>query len=271
MIKVMHVWKDVKLYHGIHEQLQSLARYIDKGEFETSICILGKRHEEIARQFEDLKVTIYYLNAESLQNPLLIVKLLKLFRVVRPDIVQTYCLNPNVFGGIAARWARVPVIIAGELTRSDQAPSGAQRLRDKLLNPINNLISDRASCRIFVSEAVKLHWTRNRNSSKYRVIYPAFNEQKYEESRREKANNTHVIGIIGRLSEEKRHIDLLHAMQLIIEKVPDARLRIIGDGPLSLELKAKAATIGISDKVEFTGYVKNSFNELKKIGILVLP
>jgi glycosyltransferase involved in cell wall biosynthesis len=269
--RVMHVWKDVRLYHGIHEQLQALARHIDKTQFEISICILGKRYEEIGRRFDELKVKVYYLDAEALQNPLLIVKLLKLFRAVRPDIVQTYCLNPNVFGGIAARWARVPVVIAGELTRNDQAPSGLQRFRDKLLNPVNNLISDRASCRIFVSEAVKLNWTGNRPSRRHRVIYPAYNVQRYEGSRSEKARNSQVIGIVARLSAEKRHIDLLCAMPLILEEVPDARLRVIGDGPLRIELKAKAAAIGIRDKVEFVGYVENSFVELNKLSVFVLP
>ena len=271
MIKVMHVWKDVKLYHGIHEQLQSLARNIDRDEFEFSICIFGKKYETIARQFEELNVKIYYLNAERLQSPSLIIKLMRIFRTVRPDIVQTYCLNPNVFGGIAARWARVPVIIAGELTYNDQAPSGVKRFRDKLLKPINNLISDRASCRVFVSKAVKQHWTGNKNSDKYRIIYPAFNYEKLLESTGQKPNDFPVLGTIARLSEEKRHIDLLRAMQLIIEKVPAAKLRIVGEGPMDRELRAKAAELGILDHIEFTGYAANSFNELKKIDIFVLP
>jgi glycosyltransferase involved in cell wall biosynthesis len=271
MIKVMHVWKDVKLYHGIHEQLQSLARYIDKGQFETSVCIFGKRHEEIGRQFEDLKVAVHYLNAESLQNPFLIVKLLKLFRAVRPDIVQTYCLNPNVFGGIAARWATVPVIIAGELTRNDQAPSGLQRFRDKLLKPLNDIISNQANCRVFISEALQQHWSGRKLSKKHRVIYPAFSQQKLIESTGKKSDNCHVVGIIARLSEEKRHIDLLHAMKAIIKVVPDARLRIVGEGPLAQELRTKAAELGVRDSVDFTGYSPNSFNELKKIAVFVLP
>ena len=123
MIKVLHVWKDVNLFHGVHEQLLTLARYIDRNVFDLSICIFGNRCDHISSQFEDLNVQIYYLNIDHRESPMLLYRLTKVFRSVKPDIVQTYCLNPNIFGGIAARLAVRPSVISGELTGTDQAPS----------------------------------------------------------------------------------------------------------------------------------------------------
>jgi glycosyltransferase involved in cell wall biosynthesis len=54
----------------------------------------------------------------------------------------------------------------------------------------------------------------------------------------------------GRLSTEKGVDDLLHAMR----QVPEMRLVIAGDGPLSNELRQLAASLRLSN-VEFVGYV----------------
>ena len=54
---------------------------------------------------------------------------------------------------------------------------------------------------------------------------------------------------VGRLSDKKGVDVLLRALAL----VPDARLRIAGDGPDARSLTALAATLGVADRVEFLG------------------
>lgn len=63
-----------------------------------------------------------------------------------------------------------------------------------------------------------------------------------------------VIGHVGRVDYAKNHEFLLDIFADVEKRVPNARLLIIGDGPLKKDVEAKAETLGISDKVVFTGH-----------------
>jgi glycosyltransferase involved in cell wall biosynthesis len=72
----------------------------------------------------------------------------------------------------------------------------------------------------------------------------------------------------GRLSQEKGIDDLLHAMQ----RLPDLRLVIAGDGPERSRLEQMSAHLGISN-VEFTGYIHGAElqNAIAGSSFTVLP
>jgi colanic acid/amylovoran biosynthesis glycosyltransferase len=69
-----------------------------------------------------------------------------------------------------------------------------------------------------------------------------------------------------RLIEKKGVPTTLRAFVAIAERYPEARLRIGGDGPLRGALEAEAAELGIGDRVEFLGFLRqrklrNQFQE----------
>ncbi len=66
--------------------------------------------------------------------------------------------------------------------------------------------------------------------------------------------NDLVIGTVGRLSEEKGHRFLIEAFARLIKDYPNARLLIVGDGELRKNLERLSETLGIIDKVTFTGF-----------------
>lgn len=60
---------------------------------------------------------------------------------------------------------------------------------------------------------------------------------------------------IGRLKRYK-HIDhILHAMTHLLIRFPDLRLRIVGRGDAEKQLRALAASLGVTHAVDFCGYV----------------
>lgn len=63
-----------------------------------------------------------------------------------------------------------------------------------------------------------------------------------------------VIGTVGRLSDEKGHVNLLEAAIHVIERYPKVVFLIVGDGPLRKQLEAKATEITdrISEKTGFS-------------------
>ncbi|HNE23926.1 MAG TPA: glycosyltransferase, partial [Leptospiraceae bacterium] len=60
---------------------------------------------------------------------------------------------------------------------------------------------------------------------------------------------------VGRISFEKNCEVVLKAFALILEKIPDATLDIIGDGPALTSIKIEAKQIGVFDRCNFPGFV----------------
>jgi glycosyltransferase involved in cell wall biosynthesis len=59
--------------------------------------------------------------------------------------------------------------------------------------------------------------------------------------------------VVGRLARQKGYDLLLAAVATLVETMPALRLRIVGDGPERERLGELAATLGITDVVEFLG------------------
>jgi glycosyltransferase involved in cell wall biosynthesis len=59
---------------------------------------------------------------------------------------------------------------------------------------------------------------------------------------------------IGRLHPQKGPLELMDVWKLLLAKKPDARLAVIGSGPLDDQCKNKAQQLGIANKVEFFGF-----------------
>ena len=110
-----------------------------------------------------------------------------------------------------------------------------------------------------------------------RVIYPSFDASKLftiqaaSLSRNIRYNDHWVIGTVGRLSEEKRHVDLLKAFAIVLRKFPKATLLIVGDGYLRSYLEDLSVKLNISDSVNFVGFQENVFRFLTNIDVFVLP
>lgn len=67
-----------------------------------------------------------------------------------------------------------------------------------------------------------------------------------------------VIACVARLTPQKGHCDLIKAMVQVARVIPSARLWLVGDGPLSSELKTMAQDLGLQECVQFRGVVNRS-------------
>lgn len=76
-----------------------------------------------------------------------------------------------------------------------------------------------------------------------------------------------VVGM-GRLSREKG-FDLL--IRAVAEVRTPARLVLIGEGPQEKSLRELAARLGITDRVVFTGFLRNPYASLARAELFVLP
>lgn len=76
---------------------------------------------------------------------------------------------------------------------------------------------------------------------------------------------------VGRLREEKGHRFLLRAFAEVCRVQPDARLRLVGGGPLRGELERLARSEGIAASVEFVGDVADVWTYYATAEVVVVP
>lgn len=75
----------------------------------------------------------------------------------------------------------------------------------------------------------------------------------------------------GRLSNEKGFDLLLAAMPRVIEYLPNARLTILGQGPLKSILAEQVENLGLTESVSFFGFQQNPWPYLSHADLFVLP
>ncbi len=80
-----------------------------------------------------------------------------------------------------------------------------------------------------------------------------------------------VIGAVTRLSREKNAALLLRAFALVSREIPEASLRIVGEGPERAALEAQAEALGIGTKTQFPGYIERAGERCGEFDVLAVP
>ena len=78
---------------------------------------------------------------------------------------------------------------------------------------------------------------------------------------------------ISRLHPQKGPMELLDVWKILMRKKPDARLAMIGSGPLDAQCKARAKKLGIEKNVEFFGFRDGveKYRIIKSARVVVYP
>jgi len=84
------------------------------------------------------------------------------------------------------------------------------------------------------------------------------------------ANGRLLLGIVARLSKEKDHLTLLHAIQALHRSGREVILAIVGEGPLQQKLLEETSRLGLRGHVHFLGSRSDIPAVLAGIDIFVL-
>ncbi len=63
-----------------------------------------------------------------------------------------------------------------------------------------------------------------------------------------------VAGIVSRVKPDRRHAELLDAFRVVADRLPDARLLVVGRGEGLDDLRVRAVRLGLEREVVFAGY-----------------
>lgn len=178
-----------------------------------------------------------------------------------PDIIVTHQVKSHFLMKVSGLWKKYPWVAFNHgYTTTDRKMLLYNRLDRWSLPRADRVVT---VCEAFAKQLVTMGIPRLRMHVQHNSIRlgPAVSEPEIYAFRRKLGvkHDERMILAVGRLSKEKAQIDLLHAFSKLSDAHAEinARLVIVGDGPEREKLEMTAASLGISDRVIFTGQVKN--------------
>jgi glycosyltransferase involved in cell wall biosynthesis len=244
---------------GLEKLLVEFARHADRDRHELEFISLGHRGV-IAEEIEAAGWPVTALGVPSGVRPALFLRLARLLRQRRIDVVHTHDDRPHLYGTIAGRLAGVGRIIH---TRHGRSPHLSRRQRT-LVRLAAGWI-DRFVC--VSADAAAIAIAQGVPPRKVCTIHNGIDLERFP-----------FLGprpqgpavIVARLSPEKDHATLLRAAALVVRSQPSFRLEIAGDGPCREDLHRLAGELGLGEQVRFLGQVRDIPGLLARAGLFVL-
>ena len=186
----------------------------------------------------------------------------RLLRRFRPHVVHTHTAKAGVLGRLAAFAARVPVVVHtyhGHVLRGYFG-----RITNAAFRAIERALGALTSTLVTVSDSVKDDLVALGIAPAHRIrVVPLgleldalAGELPRGGLRREAglADDAPLVGLVGRLVPIKDVPTFLGAARLLLDRRPDVRFSLVGDGDDRSALESEARALGITDAVRFHGW-----------------
>jgi glycosyltransferase involved in cell wall biosynthesis len=282
-IRVLYVCTALNRGSGGETHPLALAKYLDRRRFDFAVCVIENAAAPIIDELERTHCRLYTLDlSRRFYNPLGLIRIVyRLYRLclrVKPNIVQTHALHANLLARPAARLAGVRVIISTENALPDIERDVLRRALVAPLHSLNRLLDRNTQRIVVVSECVRRWTDPSGRSNKVHVIAPPFRHDEFvrahrhrRQSRATAGSGSPVLGVVGRLSQEKGHRFLIAAMPEILAQEPQAQLLVVGSGPLEAELRAQVEALDLTEHVQFLGYMQDVQTAFSRMDVLIVP
>jgi glycosyltransferase involved in cell wall biosynthesis len=251
-LHVVHVTLSLD-YGGLERVVLHLVNQAANLGQKTSVICLERRGA-LAERAEALGATVYCIEKKPGLRFETIKSVRSLLAKLQPDVVHTHQIGALFYTGPAARQLNVPVIVHTEHGKQIKG------LKQKLLGWWAAGYAQR-----FYSVSADIQQVYSGSmvsTSKMEIIANGIDTAKLAEPvdtitlRRSWniAPDAIVVGTIGRLAYVKRQDLMLQVFAIVLKKMPNIVLLLVGDGEERIKLEAQAAQLGIQDHVCFTGF-----------------
>lgn len=284
-IRVLHVITRL-IRGGADENTVFTVEGMDRSRYESHI--LAGRGSEVDGFSDQIRECTRVL-PELVRDPhpwydvVALVKLVRLMRRGRYDIVHTHTAKGGFLGRIASRIAGVPHVVhtLHGVTFHDHIPAPIRRayvMMERFAAPFCDVM-------ITVGEDVKRKYLEEAIGSRaqYVTIPSGMDTQSFEEARNTPetsrvavrrefafADDELVLGMVSRLEPRKGYVYLFEAMRRLAPDFPKLRLLVVGEGAQHAELEQLVAELGIRERVVFAGYREDVARAISAFDVAVL-
>jgi sugar transferase (PEP-CTERM/EpsH1 system associated) len=251
-----------------------LLNHTDPGRFEGFLIVLDRVIDSLI--LDTKRTQLISINKKKGNDPTLPFRLAHILRKNKIDIVHTHAWGTLVEGVVAAKLARVPVVIHGEhgTFHKDPKRKFVQKLMfgwsDKLLS-VSGILADNLTKELELPENSFYSILNGVNSKKY--FRDSEKREKYRNELRCK-KETVLIGTVGRTVKVKNQRILIAAAKKLKQKKLDFLITIVGDSPensLRPVLQKETEEQGVADYIKLPGNKSDVPGYLSAFDVFVLP
>jgi glycosyltransferase involved in cell wall biosynthesis len=261
-LNVLHVcdhlgWEGSRM-HGVKRLFGWMIPRFDPARYRVALVSLRKR-DLSEETLDQLGIDITYL-AKSKFDPTTLPALLKVIDRHKTDILHLHGYGASTFGRIAAALRGIPVVVH-EHANLTNTP-WFQKVADRALEPYTDL-----AIAVSQSTADFIVGARLIRPERVKVVYLGAPLEEFgrpksldeiADARRSfgVTPGDFLVGTITRLHDSKGNQYLVDAAKNVVDRRPQARFLMFGEGPLLASLQAQAASLGLGDRFIFGGFVK---------------
>lgn len=281
MIKVLHFVSTPSIGSGVMSVIMNYFRHMDRSKIQFDfLCFLPCKSPEASyeREIEKLGGRVFFVSKPGFSWGS-IKELLLFFRenakkylwFHNHEVYLSFLLKP-----LSTRYGIPNFIVHSHTTKfSDRKPAA---FRNGLLcSPIRFMHCTKFACSaeagafLFGKHAVSI--------GEVYILHNAIEVGKYvynpEKRRaiREKfgLEGCFVIGHVGRFAPQKNHDFLISVFQELVQRMPEARLLLIGDGPLRKRVERRCREEGLNEQVLMLGQRTDVAELFHAMDVFALP
>jgi len=267
-VPILYMTDDLDI-GGAEQVMFTLVESLPKHKYRPIVCSL--ENGPLVQRLIQKNLKIVILPKKRPYDMMFLLKLIHLIRKERIKIIHSHSLISSVYGWIAAKSTHTPLVITLH---------GKSLFNLKRGNNLFPFLAKHCSKVICVSKDLEKEMKRRGLSTKKLVvIYNGINLEKFY--KRKPTNNLKkeldfnpsdlIVGSVGTLRAVKNYDCLLESVPQVLNKFPNTKFILVGDGPLKNILQKKAETLGISNSVIFLGQRNDIPRILSIFDLFVLP
>lgn len=259
--------------HGVKRLFAWMMPRFDTSRFNVSLISLrGKDTSEDT--LEDLGIDVTYLH-KSKFDPATYTALLKEVDRRQAHVLHMHGYGATTFGRLVAARRGIPTVLHEHANLTDTP--WFQKIADKALARYTDIaIAVSKSTADFVINA------RLVPAERTRVVYLGVPLDEFSRPRSESEirkareamgipEGTFAVGCVTRLMPSKGNEYLVAAVPAIVQQIPSARVYIVGEGELQGALEAQARTLGVGDRLTFSGFRRDVAQTQSAFDVSVFP
>jgi glycosyltransferase involved in cell wall biosynthesis len=193
-----------------------------------------------------------------------ILELRSLFSAMRPIVVHTHQSKAGILGRVAARLAKVPVVIHGVHIVPFVNVGLAQRT---IYLTAERLVARFTHAFINVSEGTRQSCLEHAvgRPEQHFVAHSGFDVARFQNAQIPEdwailagvcagAPKPPIVLMLAALEERKRHVALLSLFDKVVQRIPHIRLLLCGEGPTRSDIESLIQKKGLSENVRLLGF-----------------
>ena len=255
----------------------ALERYIRQllpaGEFEISVCSLMEPvPSPLLDRLRELGSPVYTVGMSTMNWPFALLRLARWLRRNNPQIVCSMMYHPNVLCRILRPMLRFPVLLSFERTMGQEG--AVRRWLNRLTVPLADkvvavapAVADEAKKRLALPASKIAVVTNGVDVRRFHHLEP----RNSAKSRLGCKPNDFVVVCVANFRHIKGHRYLIKAFAAAHHSLPNARLLLIGEGPLRPAIAADIESTGLANEIRLLGQTEQIEMVLAAADLSVLP